>query len=95
MDGWSPSAIKAELLLPGNSRLCHLPGLCIDYESVEEFYREDLELCLGFGQLEEYYARCYPPGSEFNAMVANDLIYVASFVRHLEWMRQERWDRGV
>jgi hypothetical protein len=100
MNGWSPDAIRAELLLPENSRLCLAGGNHILYESIEDFYREDLPLSLQFEQLEEYYAlyRSYPGcrgrdrdeygRSEFERMVGADIVALASFVRHLDWMQR-------
>jgi len=101
MDGWSPGAIKAELLAPRNNRVVLTGAGCMDYMSIEEFYQEDSELSLQFEQLEEHYAiyRCYPPGgdrdgrSQFDYMVGSDLIYLASFVRHLDWMLPNGWEQ--
>jgi hypothetical protein len=94
MAGWSPAAIKAELLVPRNHRVVLTLAGCTDYTRIEDFYQEELGLSLQFEQLEEYYAiyRCYPPGgdrygrSHFAEMVETDLHYLASFVRHLDWM---------
>jgi hypothetical protein len=76
-------------------------GQCIDYATDDDFYREDLRLHMTFQQPEEYYAvlRSYPPGadrdggSDFDDMVRTDLIYLASFVRHLDWMLPRIWDQ--
>ena len=90
MGGLGPDTIKAELEAPRTFRIVLTSAGCIDYESVEEFYREDLELSLCFQRLDEYYAiyRCYPPGdrAEFEEMVRTDLLHLACFVRHLDWM---------
>ena len=104
MDGCSPSAVKAELLMPRNHRVVLTGAGSIDYLSVEEFHQEEIKLTLWFQQLEEYYAiyRCYPPGgdregrSQFDYLVGSDLLYLASFVRHLDWMLPKSWyQRGV
>jgi hypothetical protein len=100
MHGLSPDAIKAELQARSNFRIVLTSAGCIDYESVEEFYQEDHELGLCFERLEEYYAiyGCYPPSgpppgrSQFDEMVSSDLLYLASFVRHLDWMLPKIWD---
>jgi len=69
--------------------------------SIEELDQEDIALGLQFEELEEYYAihRCYPPSedrhgrSHFGYMVGTDLIYLASFVRHLDRTLSTRTDR--
>ena len=98
MDGLGPDAIKTELQAPKNFRIVLTSAGCIDYESVEEFYREGLELGLCFERLEEYYTiyRCYPPGDRAKSeeMVRDDLLCLASFVRHLDWMLPKIWELG-